>query len=78
MLFPFPFAAKVWHALPHWPGPRTGGYSSLCVPSWLGAAFSCSPPNCPHLQQNSNLEPQQEGTHNWGLYTWVGWSCEYL
>lgn len=44
MLFPFPFAAKVWHALPHWPEPRTGGCSSLCVPSCLGAAFSCSPP----------------------------------
>lgn len=50
----------------------------LCTPSWLGAAFSCSPPNCPHLQQNSDLEPQQEGIYNWGLYTWVGWSWEYL
>lgn len=80
MLFPFPFAAKVWHALPYWPGPRTRGRSSLCVPSCLGAAFSCSPPYklCPHLQQNSDLEPQHEGTHNWGLYTWVAWSWEYL
>ena len=29
MLFAFPFPAKVWHALPHWPGPRARGCSSL-------------------------------------------------
>ena len=33
MLFAFPFPAKVWHALPHWPGPRARGCSSLPVPS---------------------------------------------
>ena len=71
MLFAFPFPAKVWHALPHWPGPRARGCSSLPVPSCLGADFSRSPPYklCPHLQQNSDLEPQQERGHTIGVCT---------
>lgn len=78
MLFPFPFPAKVWHALPHWPGPRARVPALLYTLAWVMPFPAPSIQTVPTFQQNSDLEPQQERGPTIGAsaYYGVAWSWE--